>query len=774
MGKKILLFIIFFLTSSITVFPAFLTDLNQDGYANGDDLNHLKTDFLKSTVDAVNTLSDINGDGTILILDIGILMSNWQKTSRDTYLHFTSSSYFKSQENVATISIKRNFSTIPSTVRLIIAGGKESSEDFGLGKNFIGSGIWSNDGYETNSTTVSFAVGELKKDITITLFNNPTVELNRVMELSLGQPSEGVVSGATKTITIIDDTLTAGTYIDVSTPGYGLTAMTKGSDESTKLQAIINYIKANKNSCGVIYFPSATYYLRNIKLSQGITFVGQDKNTTILKRPDDQSLTYLNVWMFDNGSYICRYSGDSDSRPIAFFKITIDGNEPNNPIQDGQTAGDREHTFTIYCAADSTKPGRTRMCFEQVVIQNTMTDGITVNRNGDVRVYSSTFKNCIRGSVTMNGGNSISRMKNVVAIGTSSVLGQFSPFSAIHLEYAGIGNSGYMLNPDAQWLELDNVSCDALWVMAGYQPCARVGINAKHSHFNGQFVLEQGTTTKPHNSVWENCSFDSDVSEGSGEFGKGSYITRIGSFTATFRNCTFTACAIKRRTTIFPAYAFFIAYQRVSNTSPNVTFENCNFLGDASLCGYPAERVGLKIGNCDESTTAITISGGSIDSEYFTHGFYLGCASDDRYSGALTINNVSVHLSSANSFFLRMEQQYAVKPITLNIENITDFSGANWFDYKGTRVVDTIKHTNVTLNSSQAGVWSWSDLRNAPVNWQGFRHIVGENTPDGNANGLPKDEWNSKYVVKQSSNMGFHYYHWGKPTTNETTTWTAK
>ena len=53
-------------------------DLNSDNFVNQTDLDILKADFLKLTGSLSNPKSDIDGDGTVTIKDVGIMMSEWK------------------------------------------------------------------------------------------------------------------------------------------------------------------------------------------------------------------------------------------------------------------------------------------------------------------------------------------------------------------------------------------------------------------------------------------------------------------------------------------------------------------------------------------------------------------------------------------------------------------------------------------------------------------------------------------------------------------------
>ena len=54
------------------------SDLNQDSMIDANDFNILKSDFSKTTAQLANPRSDIDGDGTVTIKDVGIMMSEWK------------------------------------------------------------------------------------------------------------------------------------------------------------------------------------------------------------------------------------------------------------------------------------------------------------------------------------------------------------------------------------------------------------------------------------------------------------------------------------------------------------------------------------------------------------------------------------------------------------------------------------------------------------------------------------------------------------------------
>lgn len=292
------------------------------------------------------------------------------------YFDYTSASYNKSDADDIDVLIKRTSPAGSENVTFTVTGGKEAGEDYGFGKNYKGDTdyIWTNSDYETNSCTVSFGAGETSKTVTLSIVDNPTLELDRVLTLTLSNPSVGVVIDGTRTITIIDDNIPETDYlgtsyrniIDVTDPNkkWGETFVTARSglsalvgddatDNSEKFgdntRGIVKWL--NDNGGGVLYFPDGTYRLANIGTGRNAmpkqTIVGQSLSGVTIKRSADW-LTRLDRYERVLESY--DYDQNNDSRPFAVKNITLDGDQPpfimqlsvvSNPADDANLIIDR-------------------------------------------------------------------------------------------------------------------------------------------------------------------------------------------------------------------------------------------------------------------------------------------------------------------------------------------------------------------------------------------------------------------------------------------------
>lgn len=281
---------------------------------------------------------------------------NYYKTlSRGTaklFFNFSSSSHNKSDGDTVIVNISRDTSAGAVSAKLSIVNGKETTaENHGIGANYQGDSgyTWSNNAYESNFATVEFADGQSTKTLSLTLSNNSVYELPRNLTLYLSTSNSNYsISGGSRTITIIDDNVPKTSYdgndyvniinakdpeaaYDVSTQTWTSTkardlnyplAGDDSTNDSTNFQAIVNWL--NTNGGGILYFPAGTYLIDDTTIYSGISFFGAGKAQTIIKRYSPTALFQV-ADRYQRVLY-CSYSGSSDSSPLVFRDLTLDGN----------------------------------------------------------------------------------------------------------------------------------------------------------------------------------------------------------------------------------------------------------------------------------------------------------------------------------------------------------------------------------------------------------------------------------------------------------------
>jgi hypothetical protein len=334
-----------------------------------------------------------------------------------------SASYDKSDVDVITVTVSRNFLGA-ATARLTITGGKEAGEDYGIGKNYTGAVVggvntaWVNAGYESNYTTVTFGANDVTRTVDITIVDNQTLELDRVLSLSVGAPSIGMFDGQVKHFTVVDDnipeTLGVREIIDVTDPNNGLarglTALDKTgvAEIAVHLKAAWTYLLANGG--GILYFPDGIY-----KLDQNLPNAGSGQSIVAVAGTVPISLicsdnaiirhTYTAAPPTGSDAYRMFFTDyghlTDDSACLSWQKLKFDF--------DG-CIGSYEHNDCIFLSESSgniANAGRVLASVESCTFSDGVSYGISVYDGAEVRSYNNTFSDFGRCGLDATGGYSL-------------------------------------------------------------------------------------------------------------------------------------------------------------------------------------------------------------------------------------------------------------------------------------------------------------------------------------------------------------------------------
>lgn len=490
---------------------------------------------------------------------------------------YVSNSYDKSIENVVDVVIERS-GTGAATVLFTVTGGKESGEDYGVGKNFIGSDdgadIWINTDYETSVRQVSFADGVTSKTVSLTIVDNPVLELDRVMTLTLSNPSVGMVSGGTRTITIVDDNIpVTDTYrniIDCTDPekdydsaeaaARDLDYPMVGNDSTDNTDALTRQMKwLNDNGGGILYVPTGNYRIdaptgvATVNLYPGVSIVGDGRTLSIFRR-DDTSI--------DNNPLLTPNTSPTfavDQAPCSLLNISVDGRSDN--------IGSNCALVRAYGGAGA---GRFLLRVEQCDLSNTLqSDGILTRANVDLAVYELNSTDCGRGGVTVTGGYSKINLKNLALYGNCGV----------HYEYSAAGYTG-----DLAMNEYDTQTVmDNIYVEGSFRPVIFVGASAAGTSMVGTNVSHVSTAKNCHfygaGVTGMTYTFDDSVFSCGGTSGTSVGFCQIPG-TMVFTKCQFVGYehdvgASGKFLAVFPRIQFHIVGH--TPTGQTVTFKGCNW-----------------------------------------------------------------------------------------------------------------------------------------------------------------------------------------------------
>jgi hypothetical protein len=242
----------------------------------------------------------------VLLLLLVLLCINQKGFAADVTIGFITGNmnYKINKTSEATISLPVKLSNNINkeiNVDIEVTGAKSQLEDFGTGKHYIISGgETSVIGYEKTKVTLNFPIGVTSKTAILKFVNNPTIDLDRIIKVSLTNASSGVRISPSDSLTIklIDDQRLE--KIDVKNPGHGLAAL-KGdgvTNDTDNLQAIFKYIKDNGSS-HVVYFPAGTYVVNQLQPTWGLSLVGAAINQTILKKIDALTIGSVTITKAD-------------------------------------------------------------------------------------------------------------------------------------------------------------------------------------------------------------------------------------------------------------------------------------------------------------------------------------------------------------------------------------------------------------------------------------------------------------------------------------------
>jgi hypothetical protein len=406
-------------------------------------------------------------------IELGFDLSN--KVSNLFLLNYDSASYAKTSLSVVSVNIQRTFLNA-ATIRLTVTGGKEAGEDYGIGKNFTGSGTWTNASYETNYTTVSFAQGENVKTVTLTIANNPTPEMTRVMTLALSNPSVGIAAGSTKTITIIDDNVDY--QLDVTAPpvGWGhdgLVADGGTTDNTPRLQALLDHMEGLGCDKVVLYFPTANL---GYAFQERLNFPSAGQNLYSLILPlDAMDISFVGgadpyhnpgsqqsilEYSYNSGDLTSLFrligTNDTSTKLLSMKNLVVDG---KYYIAHNVTY---EQNITII---PHTTGGEYYECLK---VKNTASDGIYISENGNHKTYCFVGENNGRGSITMTSAGSGVKIKNI-----STSPGAYPNVGGFHGEQDHKGSQ-------STGIVLDSINLDKGLFLTGCYPMNGVTITAKN------------------------------------------------------------------------------------------------------------------------------------------------------------------------------------------------------------------------------------------------------------------------------------------------------
>lgn len=300
--------------------------------------------------------------------------------------------------------------------------------------------------------------------------------------------------------TILD---TGGAVFNVRSSTFG--ALGNGvADDTAAIQAAVNAAAPGR---GTVLIPPGTYIVTSITLAAGITIEGYGAT---LKRPPNQGkwLRTLDAPQTGPGSF----SSDSDSPLLTVRGLTIDGNSANQGSYRGL---ELEHAHLIFLAANPAKAGRLRVCLEDLVLRNSVADGVHAFNNVDLQVVNCRADDCFRGGLNVTGGYTVVQVQNLITTGRVDRTG-----IDVEIEHAtGFGGSttvditlnGLILDGDFDVAVYEGSRVVATEVVSGtgfslYAEDSMVRISDSTFRIGNLSMAKR--IVYPHDVTFQNCVFE--------------------------------------------------------------------------------------------------------------------------------------------------------------------------------------------------------------------------------------------------------------------------
>jgi hypothetical protein len=482
------------------------------------------------------------------------------------------------------------------------------------------------------------------------------------------------------------------------------------TDDTTNVQRAATAAGA---AGGKLHFPATaanTYVVRTITIVPGTT-VESDLGVVITRpatRPNGERI------------FTCAtYSSNSDSLPVVFRNLIVDGNRAN---QGAYSAYQLQQSHCIYVAGDATKTGRVNAVFDNVIVRENVADGISIANNVVAQLVNCRGVNCFRGSVTIQGGTAEVAIANLQITNTDTIC-----VFGFHVELDTPGYAGSL----ALQLLMVNAQIDAPWSF-------QAGAGSQIRLVNAQGGT--GTVAAPSTILGSllgvtfeavNCRFDFGVTS--------AFINRIVDPT----NATFTGCEFRVNRQGAPGGA-------QDFQAADIYWEVLDTTG-LRRCRFKA---------CQFTTTGLI--GGDTATAVFTQASLLahdnqlildGCEIEAGYTTGLRITQGGV-------FRVRGLRNNAVTPFYVSCSGGGyDFDGkldsvelgplaTSYMNMVSNQVGSTLEHENVTVDEAKNVIaTSFGVVSNV---YRGRRVILGAAAPGAGVSAFLGDIWRLKTPVAGS------------------------
>jgi hypothetical protein len=481
----------------------------------------------------------------------------------------------------------------------------------------------------------------------------------------------------------------AGTTVTGRTIGFG-------TSDTAALQAAID-AAAGAGGGQVVCQGGKTYLVTELYLRPGVEL---DLNGATLIRPANQH-KFGRMIQAAGASGTAGWGGQVDSARITLRNGTLDGNLANQgPFQNYEL--EQQHLVFFYADANQ-GAGRLRVNLRDLILQNSVADGISISTNVDAQISNCRATDCWRGGFVATGGHSRIQVVDFTA-------GGYLYPSGIDIEIDGPGYQG----SKAVDIQMTNVRIDGDF---------EVGLDGGGTFIGDNIISnKQGFLVGARESVVR-------ISDSSFVIGaEGSGV--VWPKDVVFHNVTFTMEPVAANpATPFQLYLGVRMRAGLAPANQKCVFRGCTWkVGPSVKASDVLQAIvlgeeGLSLNN------ELVVEGGEIPA-----GFDYGI--DAQYGMRATIKGLRNRAARP----IRWAANEADAGIDLTVSDI-DVRGAGFYmemgdGYPGSGI-KRIEHRNVYIDEADAGISSGGGAH--ATTYVGGRVIRVASSPAGRLAGLPGD-----------------------------------
>lgn len=314
----------------------------------------------------------------------------------------------------------------------------------------------------TGATSVTFP---------ITVVDDNVAELDETIAATITGATNLTIGTSTTTITILDNDR-SGTYNPVD---YGATLNNSADDDAPGIQAAINAAMGGATGTaggarGVVVFPAGQFDVFGsdpngmtpimlIPANGGITLSGYGSGGSRVRvksggcigarRSTDPAGANVCAHRMFNVSPFSDYRGSggwdspSDSAPIVFQGLDLDGNRDGNIGPYRNYASEQSHTIFLSGKSGSINTGKYVSFVQDVNTKNSPADGVSIFTNSRHAQWNTTHHDDFRGGFVATGGGAIWKVDGITTTSTSYAK------TGIDIEIDGIAQLGNGTNGHA-------------------------------------------------------------------------------------------------------------------------------------------------------------------------------------------------------------------------------------------------------------------------------------------------------------------------------------